>query len=81
MNTVFVNADAMDDLLNSGILPPAVVALLVAQNHTPYTRAAAAKMVEQADDEPNTYIITVKCIAADDDYYPIRVAVAQFADH
>lgn len=76
METVFINSDAMDDLLSSGILPPAVQSFLLARGHTPYTRAATPKMIEQDDGAPNVYIITVKCTTQFDDY-PVRVAVAE----
>lgn len=76
MKTVFVTSDAMDDLLNSGVIPPAVQSSLLAWGHAPYTQAATPKMVEQSIDTPNIYIITVRCIARTGDY-PVRVAVAE----
>jgi len=71
---VFVNNDGMDDLLGSGILPPAVQSFLLARGHTPYPHATE-KMIEQAD-TPNVFILTVKCTTTGGQNYPIRVAVA-----
>lgn len=80
METVFVTRNDMDDLLGSGILPPAVQSSLLAWGHAPYTQAATPKMVEQSIDTPNIYVITVRCIAGTGDY-PVRVAVAELGAH
>ena len=82
-NVVWVDAAAMTDLLESGILPPAVIARATTLGRIPYTHAAPAKMIEQATyvsngtviNIPGLYLITVKC--TDERGYPLRVAVAE----
>ena len=82
---VFVSSDDLTALLDSGVLPPAVIARAVARGHVPYTHATA-KMLSQAAyfvndtipavDIPGLYVVVVKCIDDGGDY-PLRMEVAQ----
>ena len=84
-NIVFVSSDDLTALLETGVLPPAVIARAVARGHVPRTHATA-KMVGQAAyfinytapavDIPGLYTITMKCTDDGGDY-PLRMEVAQ----
>ena len=84
-NIVFVSSDDLTALLETGVLPPAVIARAVAWGHVPYTHATA-KMLSQAAysvndtipamDIPGLYAVVVKC-ADDGGDYPLRMDVAQ----
>lgn len=75
-NVVFITYDDLDALLESGVLPRAVINRVVAQGRSPI-QAASSKMIEQSDDVPGLYILSIKCV--DDREYPARVAVAALA--
>lgn len=82
-HVVWVNGDDMTELLESGVLPPAVIDRAVARGYAPDTRLVPAKMVGQATcfiddcvvDIPGLYLVTVKC--TDERNYPLQITVAE----
>lgn len=83
---VFIGGGDMDALLDSGVVPRAVIDRVVDRGHVPGTHLATAKMVGQAAyfvnrtapavDIPGLYTVAVNCVDDDGWDYPVRVEVA-----